>query len=543
MRASTLVGLVVIVALAAGATVGGAYLFRRRLPNGGEPRPMDARFDEAFGQQRARAAELGFTELRGDGSGDVSVGRGTWSREVDLAAGECGAFLLGPAACARVTEVSIRNAAYAPTHTRSTIDAAYSEGDTPRVVQLQWCAWESPMTVSLTAEVVTDHGCLPEHRSERRLRWEVRRGPADAIAGPDALRTHGLSAIYRSEGRAAAARGWLAANPGEGTPRGEPRELRFDGGAVLRPVSAATCYAVYALANEGASDPIHPALDLPPDAPACPPDGTGASETIDPVRRAGQDAPERILAVVDRGALGAPCVEVELARLRRGPLAPEVTAHEVAPGTDRALPAVPGAGFVHRDRACPARGVVAYLVPATDHADYQLSVRAIEAPEGPVAEAAPTPEGPFPTEDGADPALAARERSCQRGRDASACLELAHDHRQAREGLSRDLARATALYRRACELGSAEGCTYYAHALDAGEGVAEDDDEAERRYRRACQRGHAVACAYVGDIERRTAGAPAAAMRRARDAYATACSGGVQQACENRDLLEELNLL
>jgi hypothetical protein len=540
MRLSTIVGLLAVVGLSAAAAVGAAFGLRQRLPNGGRPRPVEGeRIDSAFARQLAHAARIGLTEAREGDRGRETVRAGAWEHEVEMAAGECAAAVIGAGGCVIASAVELRELP-----DRRLMDRAGGRVE-PQVLQVQWCAWDEAETVALHVPLRIDADCLPEHRGRGVVRWEIRRGPADEVPGPSGLVSlHRLSETHRVAGERAAARGWVRRHPGAGRALGEPRRTRFDDGALLWPASAATCHAAYALANEGQEVPVAPKLDLGEDpAVRCPPEGARPGLPIDPVRQATEGLPDRILAVVDRGDLGAPCVEVTVARLRWGTPPAPVHVRELAEGTERELAPEDGAPFVFRDRSCAGTGLVAYLVPANDHADYRLEMRSVRAPQSAVAHAAPPPEGPFPTARPVPAAARAKARRCEARRDAAACLELAQDHRQGRDGVPQDLARAAQLFERACALGATEGCTYLAHAYDLGEGVTEDDAEAERRYREACEAGSALACAYAGDFERRTAGAPVSAMRRARNRYARACDAGVESACRNRNFLQQLDLL
>ena len=87
--------------------------------------------------------------------------------------------------------------------------------------------------------------------------------------------------------------------------------------------------------------------------------------------------------------------------------------------------------------------------------------------------------------------------------------------------LPRDVARAVALYERACELGGREDCFVAARILAEGEGIAPDRERAFTLFAQICDDGMALACTR----------AAAVAPGRAQDYLRRACVLGEAHAC------------
>ncbi len=89
----------------------------------------------------------------------------------------------------------------------------------------------------------------------------------------------------------------------------------------------------------------------------------------DPVTDLGFNDFRRVLAVVHRGRLGAPCAGVALVRNRFG-YRPQVQAMQ-ADGTVRDLPERENVAL---DEQCPVQGPTVYLAPFRDHDRWTLHV-------------------------------------------------------------------------------------------------------------------------------------------------------------------------
>jgi len=95
---------------------------------------------------------------------------------------------------------------------------------------------------------------------------------------------------------------------------------------------------------------------------------------------------------------------------------------------------------------------------------------------------------------------------------------------------------ASAMLRRACDLGSGAGCAHL--AFQHATGKAPDDAIATPLYVRACELGDALGCYNVGLMEE-AGRAVKGDIRRAAAAYREACDGGSSTACTNLGWLYE----
>ena len=98
--------------------------------------------------------------------------------------------------------------------------------------------------------------------------------------------------------------------------------------------------------------------------------------------------------------------------------------------------------------------------------------------------------------DGAHEAFATASRSCHLG-DQGGCTVLGHCY-QGGVGVPADVARANALFARACDEGEGEsaagGCYYLGLNLEAGRGGTADPATVAARFARACEQGWSEAC-------------------------------------------------
>ena len=85
-----------------------------------------------------------------------------------------------------------------------------------------------------------------------------------------------------------------------------------------------------------------------------------------------------------------------------------------------------------------------------------------------------------------------REPTCLLG-DQTACADLGMHYYLGR-GVTRNLVRANALFKKACDGGVAHACYNLANSYEEGEGVAKDLEQAQLYYRRACEAGDQEAC-------------------------------------------------
>lgn len=283
--------------------------------------------------------------------------------------------------------------------------------------------------------------------------------------------------------------------------------------AVLFPASRASFAALRALTGR---------IDLAPrviDAQASADPFASATDVHTPPRVFTGEGRERAIAVVDAGALGAPCVTVALVRLDDATTAEPIHRESIPDARVTALEATDPAITI--DRICPARGLFVYTVDEARGGDtYAVSVSRLDADPAAVAEPSHFGDavgGHHPSSGlvTLPVAMVATSRaSCATG-DAEACLVLA--------SLARDRIQDAGTVREALEpLCVASGgtvCDVLAGAI--AESAALDADRFERR---ACVTGEGDACMRRG--ARFLAGASdlSAALRTFRYGCAHACA-------------------
>jgi TPR repeat protein len=99
-------------------------------------------------------------------------------------------------------------------------------------------------------------------------------------------------------------------------------------------------------------------------------------------------------------------------------------------------------------------------------------------------------------------------RACDAG-VGMACNEVGFFHSEAKHGFKRDGARAVALWKRACEQGSKDGCDSWGTGLRDGVGGPIDLEGAVAAYERACKLDDAAGCTNLGAALLRGAGTKA----------------------------------
>jgi len=119
---------------------------------------------------------------------------------------------------------------------------------------------------------------------------------------------------------------------------------------------------------------------------------------------------------------------------------------------------------------------------------------------------------------------------CERG-DGRACYALGQLFHQGK-AVSKDDARASALYKKSCDSSDANGCASLAFAYEHGLGVTENRARAAELYRKACAGGNAVACHNLGlqlspmsDLQKST--------REDIPLYRKACTAGFAPSCDS----------
>jgi hypothetical protein len=121
-------------------------------------------------------------------------------------------------------------------------------------------------------------------------------------------------------------------------------------------------------------------------------------------------------------------------------------------------------------------------------------------------------------------ARAAYERGCAYD-VGPACTRVARGMRGVREGVY-DAAKVYSTFRRACELGDAEGCVELERLAARGVGIKADPEGARRELQRRCDAGLGVACSSLAELSERTTDAAGKLALQER-----ACAGADGAAC------------
>jgi len=349
----------------------------------------------AFDEERAVARSLGMTR---SAEGDAPLERrsdaqGTWSLRVPVDARECVAVIAAvyghhaPAALAlqSVTDDASRIAA----DSSEPITAERTDGGL--VLQVQWCqAEERPRSAVLETRAIAS-GAFPQPLTGT-VHYAVFRAPWNAVGGPMRL--------LRGTPRAWALRQFPPAYAVEEGDRAIPAGATALGVAVpirtqsarLIPGNAATYRALYERVRGAGAAAVNPRVDasqLPGDPwesglpsnftelyTSLKGDGPGP-RLHEPLFDAGGGR-RRVLAAVDVGALGAPCVALHFTRLlflHGASLRRHDAGDAGAAGTE--LAAQENAVV---DRRCPAGGVSLYSVAEGDQEAWLLRVFALPAP-------------------------------------------------------------------------------------------------------------------------------------------------------------------
>lgn len=126
--------------------------------------------------------------------------------------------------------------------------------------------------------------------------------------------------------------------------------------------------------------------------------------------------------------------------------------------------------------------------------------------------------------------LAQREYNCAAG-DYLDCQALAEAYEKG-DGVDRDLAKALALFTRACEANGGWACAMVGSFHLSAKGVPADAAEAARWFSRACDAGHGWSCNRLGEMARDGEGI-AKDPRRALALFEKACQAKEDAGCAN----------
>jgi hypothetical protein len=370
---SGLLGVLTALVVAAGAAPR-RYVERGGLIEGAAVRAaMAAEGAEATRRGMALAAQ-------GDATLTIHGSTGVWSMPLAFGANECVAVVVGVEGRQRVTRAAIQVSAR--TEDQISDDAMAQAGNGGGLVaQVQWCERSAATRrLVVTSDAVASGS---ERSAQNTLRWAVHRGPWRTVGGPVRLTRGSLRAealeglgddLAATEARA------LFPNGVEAVGEAMPATLGF---ARLIPSDGVTYTALLRASTRGGDRRANPRVD-PSTTPGVrwatglPLDfgdlrarsGTDLSVPVhDPVVDLGLNDFRRVLAVVDRARLGAPCAGVVLSRQRYA-FAARAEALD-ADGTVRQLG--------HRenvavDDRCPVSGPTIYLAPSDDHDVWQVQI-------------------------------------------------------------------------------------------------------------------------------------------------------------------------
>jgi uncharacterized protein len=130
---------------------------------------------------------------------------------------------------------------------------------------------------------------------------------------------------------------------------------------------------------------------------------------------------------------------------------------------------------------------------------------------------------------GTCPDVSACEKECDAG-SADRCRRLAATYAFG-EGVTKDEARATALYEQACTMDDPSACLFAGQMYEYARGVEKDDVKAARLYGRSCDLRWVAGCYNLGIMFERGTGVPQD-RAKAADLYEVACKAGAKQSCE-----------
>lgn len=497
--------------LVSGAFANAAFVSRESLP-------IDAAtVERAFRHEVALAASSGLVSVEDHRSAEPRV-----HREVALAPGECLSVVAATTGPQGVRDFSVRDAAGNQLGDEVVLHSSNV------IRHLQWCsALGGRFTIDVEASVPPRLGLLrgtpstPLHRVAPRPDLLVR------------LRTEIAHAALAPDGSIALAPFVQLSVPGQVLLLPSTPATRAALADAVLPVPGESIPALIrapaALAALDAADAPPPpdarGRRRRPTAPAAPAVEAHAGPATYPLFRLLDDS-LRVVAVVDRGALGAACVTLRFASTNGE--APLFWRSEVPGWSTAPLPVHDGAAT---DTSCTAQGLVVYAVRRDAPANEMLlSVRSTPAAPGAVA----TPST-WRGESTPHSLIARLDRAC--ATDPSACRQLAQ---------LADLPRSvgprpdfTASMRRACDLSDASACGRLGVFLLGGR---RDPAQAAIMLQRGCEGSDATACAILGEHRRRGDHGIPQDLNAAASHLETACRLGVEAACADRSAMRLLDL-
>ncbi|MEZ4410798.1 MAG: hypothetical protein R3A52_30600 [Polyangiales bacterium] len=397
MNTARALGVAVSVAVSGFAALVAAAASRERVPPP-PPERVPAAAVTALMQPEVQLAEsLGMTVAeRGDDAITVRAPfDASWSRVIDVGAGECVAVVVGVSGWQTLSRLAIQMGNAPAEHIVGAGETPLSwEGNGPHLVgHVQWCDPVAARRV-VVAESQGITRTSPSEFTGGRVQWVLLRGPWSRVGGPTRLTRGRLSSEALSAMPASIAVAEAQRLVPEGArPIGPP--LTVHAGAVrLIPSTTEALRALYPFFVGEPPIAVNPRLD-PEDIPSAPfatglPLGlrdtlrslSGEAEVPpahEPVVEVGRNDFRRALALLDPRGLRAPCVGALLTRMRY--------AHEAAlwsittPGaTGDAVSTAGGAAFVTR---CADEGPALFVTRDDDRDPWRAQVYAVPRPAAP----------------------------------------------------------------------------------------------------------------------------------------------------------------
>lgn len=382
----------------------GAFVFRDRLPIPAIERSAARR---AIDSERAVVQRMGMT-VAGEGEGRLTGREGTWTLPLQVGARECVAVIVATyghhvpeRAWIDGGSVDVASASIFSLDANADVRAV---GDASGLtLHVQHCGW-APEQLRVAVRTRA-HDTFSVTPTDGSLAYAVYRVPWDRIDGVAGLtRGRVTEAGMRRLGSEPARAQTLRAVPAGETLFG-PTVTILAGAARLIPANEANQRLLRGAISAQAGETVNPNIDLSavegdtwqitaaPLDPALSADAMFARmmPTHDAVIELRDNVFVRVLAVVDRAALGRRCVTLLFSRDRYG-YAAEVS--RFVP-SGRALASLARRGNVALDRVCPATGTEIYVVPDSDQESYRLQASSPDAsPTAPATEGSPEAVAP-----------------------------------------------------------------------------------------------------------------------------------------------------
>ena len=123
------------------------------------------------------------------------------------------------------------------------------------------------------------------------------------------------------------------------------------------------------------------------------------------------------------------------------------------------------------------------------------------------------------------------QQACDGG-EAMGCSKLAPMYEMGDAPLTRDFAKAAALYRKSCDAGLVADCYSLGRLLKRADGIPADLARAAALFRQSCEARVAAACYDLGLLTQTGQGGVAKDRSRALDLFKQACDNGDKRGCD-----------